>query len=335
MTVLSALYPTLTDITRQLGPNGQVVTDIVDILTPQNECLDDFVWLPTNNKMSHRTTTLSGYSAPTWRKLYGFTSPTKATFENITDTCGMLEDYSHVDKDAADMSGNPRAIRKNQDMIKVKSFNKTVVEATFYSNDALDTPEQILGLSPRFADDDSTSENFQNIIKDTNGTPDTSLWLCVWGPESGFHLYPEGTTAGLSMTDDGVYQDTNGSGGYRKMYQTHFKWHLGLCIRDWRYFVRIQFDKDQLLKSSATQVDLIDLMTQALELPPSLTAGRTAFYANRHTKSFLRRQIANKVAASTLTMETVMGRHVMTFDGIPVRRCDALLGNENTSAPIA
>ncbi len=335
MSVLSALYPTLSDVTRQIGPDGKVVSDIVDILTPVNECLDDFVFLPTNNKMSHRTTTLAGMSAPTWRKLYGFTSPTKATFENVVDSCGMLEDYSHIDKDLADMSGDPKQTRRNQDMIKVKSFNKTVNEATFYSNDALDTPEQILGLSPRFADDDSTSENYQNIIKDSNGTPDTSMWLCVWGPESGFHLYPEGTQAGLSMTDDGVYQDTNGTGGYRKLYQTHFTWKLGLCIRDWRYFVRCQFAIGSVLKSGATQVDLIDLMTQMLELPPNLTAGRTAFYANRTTKSFLRRQIANKVAASTLTMETVMGRHVMTFDGIPVRRCDALVSTENTTAVIS
>ena len=334
MSALSELYPTLLDVKSQFTPDGKVASDIVDILAPTNECLDDFVFLPTNNKMSHRTTTLTGMPEPTWRKLYGFTQPQKATFENITDTCGMLEAFSHVDPDLADMSGNPRQVRKNQDMVKVKGFNKTVVEATFYSNEAT-APEQITGLSPRFADDDSTSENYQNVIKDSNGTPDTSMWLCVWGPDSGFHLYPEGTNAGLSMTDDGIITDTNGSGGYRKLYQTHFKWKLGLCIRDWRYFVRIQFDKDQLLKSGATQVDLIDLLTQALELPPNLTAGRTAIYANRHTKSFLRRQIANKVAASTLTMETVAGKHVMMFDGIPVRRCDALLGTENTDAPIA
>lgn len=327
MTALSALYPTLTDVSRQFTPDGRVAADIVDILSPTNECLDDFVWLPTNNKMSHRTTTLTGMPEPTWRKLYGFTSPSKAVFENVTDTCGMLEDFSHVDQDLADMSGNPRQVRRNQDMVKVKGFNKQVVEATFYSNEAT-AAEEITGLMPRY-NDITGPENAENIIKDSNGTPDTSLWLCVWGPETGFHLYPEGTNAGLSMTDDGVITDTNGSGGYRKMYQTHFKWKLGLCIRDWRYFVRVQFDKDQLLKSGATQCDLIDLMTQALELPPNLTAGRTAFYANRHTKSFLRRQIANKVAASTLTMETVMGRHVMTFDGIPVRRCDALLGTED------
>lgn len=332
MSVLSELYPTLTDVKSMMGPDGKVQSDIIEILVQKNECLEDFVFLPTNNKMSHKTTTRTGMAEPVWRKLYGFTSPTKSTQEQITDTCGILENFSHIDVDLAEQSGNPKQVRRNEDMAKVAKFNETVVEATFYENESVTTPERITGLTPRF--DSLSAANGQNIVySDPTGSngADTSIWLCTWGPDSGHHLYPEGSQAGLSMTDDGIITDTNGTGGYRKMYQTHFKWKLGLCIRDWRYFVRIQFDKDDLTKDSTTsgKVDLINLMTQALELSEGLTAGRTAFYANRATKSYLRQQIANKVAASTLTMETVGGKHVMTFDGIPVRRCDALLGTES------
>jgi hypothetical protein len=69
-------------------------------------------------------------------------------------------------------------------------------------------------------------------------------------------------------------------------------------------------------------------MTQAVELVPSLSMGRPAFYANRTVRSFLRRQIANKFAASTLTIEQVAGKHVTMFDGIPLRRCDAITNTE-------
>jgi hypothetical protein len=71
-------------------------------------------------------------------------------------------------------------------------------------------------------------------------------------------------------------------------------------------------------------------MAQALELLPSLGMGRPAFYCNRHTRSMLRRQIAYKVASSTLSMEQVGGKHVLTFDGIPVRRSDQLLNGTET-----
>jgi hypothetical protein len=57
--------------------------------------------------------------------------------------------------------------------------------------------------------------------------------------------------------------------------------------------------------------------------------GRPAFYMNRTVRSFLRRQIMNKVASSTLTMDQVAGKHVVMFDGIPVRRCDQLTNTES------
>jgi hypothetical protein len=112
-------------------------------------------------------------------------------------------------------------------------------------------------------------------------------------------------------------------------YRTHYRWDVGLTVRDWRYVVRIaNIDLSDLVKTGATGADIIDLMTQALELVQSLTVGRPAFYCNRSIKSMLRRQIVNKVGNATLTMDTVAGKHVMTFDGVPVRRCDALLNNE-------
>ena len=74
--------------------------------------------------------------------------------------------------------------------------------------------------------------------------------------------------------------------------------------------------------------DLIDLMTQAIELIPNTGMGRAALYMPRKLRSFLRRQITNKVAASTLSMDEVAGKKVVTFDGIPCRRTDALLLTE-------
>jgi len=69
-------------------------------------------------------------------------------------------------------------------------------------------------------------------------------------------------------------------------------------------------------------------MAQAIELLHTQGRGKQVFYCNQKIKSFLRRQISNKVANSTLMMENVAGKHVMTFDGIPVRRVDAILNTE-------
>lgn len=102
-----------------------------------------------------------------------------------------------------------------------------------------------------------------------------------------------------------------------------------MSVRDWRYVVRIaNVDVKKLTKDGKVGADLIDLMTQAAELIPNPNSGKAVFYCNREIRSILRRQIANRVAGSTLTMEEVAGKKVVTFDNIPVRICDQLLSTE-------
>ena len=137
--------------------------------------------------------------------------------------------------------------------------------------------------------------------------------------------------AGMQVNDKGqvTIEDADGSGGRMEAYRTHFRWDVGLTLRDWRYVVRIaNIDKSALTFNAATGSNLIDLMTQAIELLPTTTKGRPTFYVPRTVRSFLRRQMVAKVASSTLMMDEVAGKKVLSFDSIPVRRCDALAGNE-------
>jgi hypothetical protein len=135
----------------------------------------------------------------------------------------------------------------------------------------------------------------------------------------------------MKMTDKGqvTIENVDGAGGRMEAYRTHYRWDCGLSVRDWRYIVRIcNIDKSDLTKNAASGPDLIDLLTQAIELLPSVGLGRPVFYCNRTIKSFLRRQIMNKIANSTLTMDTVAGKRVLAFDGIPVKRVDVLATDE-------
>ncbi len=69
-------------------------------------------------------------------------------------------------------------------------------------------------------------------------------------------------------------------------------------------------------------------MFQAQEMIPNLNMGRAAFYMSRNTRTFLRRQLSNKVSGSTLSVNMVGGVPVMDFQGTPIRRVDALAANE-------
>jgi hypothetical protein len=160
------------------------------------------------------------------------------------------------------------------------------------------------------------------------------MYLICWGSNTVHGIYPKGSVGGLQMSDKGqvTIENVDGSGGRMEAYRTHYRWDCGLSVRDWRYVVRIQYDQEDLKGDATSGPKLIDLMTQALDAPPNLTAGRPAFYMNRRARSFLRRQMLEKIAGSTLTMEQIGGKMVMMFAGIPVRRCDALLNTETAVA---
>jgi len=330
MATLATTHPTLLDVTKRLDPQGKIDT-IAEIMNQTNEILDDMVWLEGNLPTGHRTTVRTGLPTPTWRKLYGGVQPGKSRTVQVTDATGMLEAYAEVDKALADLNGNSAAFRLSEDRAHIEGMNQEFASTLFYGNEATE-PEAFTGFGARF--NDQSAENGDNIITSAatpDSTDNTSIWLVVWGPNTVHGIYPKGSKAGLNMEDKGqvTIENVDGNGGRMEAYRTHYRWDCGLSVRDWRYVVRVNLDQEDLVKNAASGPDLIDLMTQAVELIPSLSMGRPAFYMNRTLRSFLRRQIANKVAASTLTIEQVAGKHVTMFDGIPVRRCDSITNTES------
>ena len=327
MPALAANNPTLLDVAKRLDPDGKIAA-IVEILNATNPVLDDLTFVEGNLPTGHRTTIRTGLPTPTWRKLYGGVQPTKSTTVQVTDSCGMLEAYAEVDKALADLNGNTAAFRLSEDAAHIEAMGQEMASTLFYGNEGTE-PEAFTGLAPRY--NSKSAQNADNII-DAGGTgsDNTSIWLCVWGPQTGFGIYPKGSTAGLQMTDKGqvTVENVDGNGGRMEAYRTHYRWDAGLTIRDWRYFVRIaNIDVSDLDTVSNTK-NIINWMIQASERIPELGKGRAAFYMNRRLREKLRLGILEKIS-SNLSWETISGERVMTFDDIPVRRCDALVNTES------
>lgn len=327
-TITSTTLPTLAELVNR--EQDGAIAQVVEMLTQQNEMLDVIPWVECNDGSGHKTTVRSGLPTPTWRMLNYGVQPGKSTTVQVRDATGMLEAYAEVDKALADMNGNSAAWRLSEDAAHIEGMNQSFSQTLFYGSNA--NPERFVGLAPRFSD--TAAQSGDNIIKgdaSASGSDQTSIWLVVFGPNTVHGIYPKGSKAGITVTDKGqvTIENVDGNGGRMEAYRTHYKWDCGLTVRDWRYVVRIcNIDTGNLTKNAASGADLIDLMTQAIELIPNINMGKPAFLVNRKIRSFLRRQIVNKVAPATLTMDTVAGRKVVTFDGIPVYRVDALLNTE-------
>lgn len=327
MATLATTHPTLADVAKRLDPNGKV-DSIVEILNETNEILEDMVWMEANGTTSHTSTIRVGLPTPTWRKLYGGVQPTKSETAQVVDTTGMLEAYAEVDKKLADLNGNTGAFRLSESRAHLEGMSQEMADTLIYGNEGTE-PEAFMGLAPRF--NDLSAANADNII-DAGGTgsDNQSIWLVVWGPDRCHGIYPKGSMAGIQSEDLGrvTIEDVDGSGGRMEAYRSHFSWDAGIVVKDWRYVVRIaNIDTSNLTSdASGSSADLVDLMTQALELPPNLN-GRAVFYVSRGVRSYLRRQIRNSTNMN-LTIAEVAGKHVVMFDEVPVRRVDALVATE-------
>jgi hypothetical protein len=331
MSTIGQTAVTLQDFAKRVDCDGKV-DKIVEIISLQNEILDDMLWMEGNLPTGHKTTVRTGLPGATWRQLNYGVQPTKSSTAQVTDTCGMLEAYAEVDKALADLNGNSSEFRLSEDKAFLEGMNQEMAKTLFYGNTAVN-PERFMGLAPRFLASgvDPLASGFNVIKGGGSGSTNTSIWLVVWGDNTVHGIVPKGSKAGFQHEDKGQQTILDAAGGRFEGYRTHYKWDCGLTVRDWRYVVRIaNVDVAALTKNAATGDDIVDLMTQALEKIPNLAAGRAAFYCNRTIRSFLRRQVVSKVASSTLSMDSVAGKKVVTLGEVPVRRVDQLLNTEAT-----
>ena len=330
MAVLGTTNPTLADLAKVTDPDGSIA-DVVEILNQTNEILMDMTWLEGNLTTGHRTSIRSGLPTPTWRKLYGGVQPTKSRSVQVTDNCGMMEDYAEVDKALVDMAGDPQAFRLQEDRPHIEGMNQELASTLFYGDETLN-PEEFTGLAPRY--NDLSAENGDNIINGSGSQSDNaSIWLIVWGPNTVHGIIPKGSKAGIQQRDLGevTIEDVDGNNGRMQAYRTHYRWDCGLSLRDWRYVVRIaNIDRSDLTADAGSGADLNDLMHQAWTEIPNPSLGRAAWYMDKQVLSFLRRQTANAVSNSTLTTDMVGGTMQTSWGGIPIRRVDALRTNEAT-----
>lgn len=323
---MSEANPTLADLTSRMTQDGKIDASIVEMLNETNEMLDDITFQEATGVTENITTVRTGLPTVAWRKLnYGV--PTgKSKTKQVSDSIGMLEAYAEVDKKLVDINSNKEAFRLSENRAFIESMNQEFQRALIFGDISKD-PAKILGLAPRFSTGDITkAENAINVI-DAGGTGSnlTSIWLICWSPLTAFCTYPKGLPGGLKDTDLGEVTLEDPNGNHYQGYRSHYEWNVGFVVRDWRYIVRIaNIDVKSLKNDPATgECKLADLMIDAIETLPNQQMGRPVFYCNRTVRSFLRKQVRNAKNVN-LSIDEVAGRKVTSFDGIPVRRVDAL-----------
>lgn len=333
MSVIGNTNPTMQDVARRLDPGGRI-DKIVEIFHQKNGILDDMTVMEGNETTGHRSTQRTGLPEVFWRKLNQGVPQSKSRTQQITDSIGMLEAYANVDKDLAMLNGNTAEWRFSEDMAFLEAMNQEMAETMIYGDTSFD-PEEFMGLAPRYNTPSIDPDNigYQMITGGGSGADNTSIWLVVWSPNTVFSAFPKGSKAGLVAEDLGQDTLTDADGNQFEGFKSHYQWKNGLVVKDWRYVVRYaNIDVSALTKdASGSSTDLVDGMTQMVELVEDTTSGRAAFYVSRKISSVLRRQI-NNANNVRFGIENIAGKKVTTFDGIPVRKVEKILETEATIA---
>jgi len=324
--------------------DGYKVARIIELLSQTNEILEDMLVVEGNLPTGHKTTIRTGLPQATWRLLNLGVPSAKSTTAQITDTCGNLETYSVIDKDIADLNGNTAEFRLSEVKAFLEGMSQQVAATLIYGNQFIN-PERFTGLAARYSTKTTQNSNTAYNVLDGGGaaSTNTSIWTTVWGDDTLHATFPKGKITGLQHRDMGEWPVLDTSSNTYQAYRDHFKWEIGLVLRDWRYVVRIaNIDVTQLTGVSAA--NLINLLVRGLyRLPtapvsaatvqtsdtPEVRAnmGRTVIYANRVVRTYLDLQAMNKTNV-LLRIEEFDGKPITTFRGIPVRTCDAILSNE-------
>lgn len=319
MVVYGTDWPTLVDVASR-SHEGNIQT-IAEILEQTNEILPDIPIITGNTETGHKGTIRSGLPTVAWRILNRGVPASKSRTMQVIDTCGQLAAIAQVDEDIANTNGNSAEFRLSEDRAFIQALNIEFAETLFYGNTGTD-PEEFLGLTPRFSD--VTADNGGMIGGGGGATDLTSVWLVCWGPNTIHGIVPKGSTAGIQHKDWGLQLVEDEDGYKLPAYVSTYKLNIGMHMRDWRYIARLcNIDHTALTTDATAGANLVEQMTNMLEIVQDLSLGRPVFYVGRKVRRFLRHQIKNTNNVN-LTMEQVAGKKVIAFDGVPVRVCEAL-----------
>lgn len=331
MTTLATGQLTLADWAKRTGPDGKI-SPIAELLSQQNDVLEDVVFIQANQPTSHVVSIRTGLPSVYWRAYNQGVPSSKSTTAQVTEPCAMLEARSHIDSKLLKLNNNSAAFRLSEESAFIESMNQEMTGKIFNGNVGTDL-KTFSGLATRYSS--TTAGNGSNVIlAGGSGSDNASVYLVVWGEQTVFCPFPQGSTAGLQSQDLGEESVQDASGNWYQAARSLFQWDAGLVVKDWRYVVRIaNIDVSDWVGVTGTQAttastNLIKLLMRAIARIPNFSMGRAAFYTNRSIKEGLMIQALEK-SNNALAIQAALSQfgtqmNNLTFMGIPVRCVDQL-----------
>lgn len=297
--------------------NNQDGFHIVELMAQTNEILKDMPMLEANDGTVHNTLVRTSLRSGTHRLYNEGIAPGATTTDTMRDRITMLEDYSIVDKDLAEHSGNVKALRESEAVAFLSGMGQTQAEDLIYGDNGAH-PEQINGLAVRL----NKLSNKNVLNAGGSGNSCTSIYVCALGRGFAHLIYPKGRSdCGIKTEDMGVQNWPMDKGRVMPAYVQFFSTHYGLSVAHPDAVKRICN-----IATNTAGDKIVELILEAMiRLPQG--APTVAIYANQDALVKIDKAAWSKGNA-VFTHEDPWGEMITHVRKGRCRRVDAILSTE-------
>ena len=325
---------------------GEQMT-IAEMLSQSIVIQDDCPYVEANEVAGHEFAFRTSMPTGVWRQINQGVPYGKSTTDKARVDLATLEDFSQVDRLAAEISGDVDGFRESEDVAFLEGMGQTIEQTTWYGNNVAN-PAEFNGFSTFYNTVSTATAQDAAALIDGGGTGSSnlSIWLLGWAPGKTYMLYPRGSKAGLHMEDlSDTMSGYDSLGNPFRAYTSWFRHLIGLCVQDWRYNARIpNIDVTNAGLAGPNAIDLFATIRQMLLLPPNMTKAtsgitkidsprdpgtgvRFVMYTNRTGRHWMDVQ-AMRDRNVLLSLTDYAGQPTEGINGIPIKISDQLTINE-------
>jgi hypothetical protein len=343
---LDATY-TLPEILKQKAPNGSYMPAI-DVLSGRWPMLEEGQWVQANDDTSHEFIRTVNEPSGTLVRYNEGTDAEAVSTQTIREQIARMESVLKIDVRILEKSPDPVAYIRDQEAAfmrgMIKHWHKIIFSAvnvathasqTFFGDMVADV-KSINGLAKRYNTTTTAASAVDNVRVFSGGDDDAtsaSIWLIKHGPTGLQFLYPRTVSRTLNIRNmkEQLVLDS-ASKAYVAIWE-RFEWEFGLMVGDERNVQRLRgIDSTvaDVWSGNASNVSENALIDMIERLPGGDPSG-CVFYGGASIMAGMRKMLNSKTNVY-FDEQTVWGRKMITFQGIPVVRCDALKSNEEMTS---
>ncbi len=332
---------TLPEALRHKAPDGSYMWAYDALAQNKYPLIEEMAWTQANDDTAHEF--LRNVSKPTGA-LVGLEegapyeiSQDRAVREQIC----RIESNMRMDIRALEKSPSPSQFYREKEARHLEGMVKTVHETIFAKNSRGNmgvNPRDINGLGTRF--NLATMANVKRLDGLTTTVNNTSsLWLIKHGPDSGFFgIYPKTASRSIQVNELGEQLVASSfDGNPFRAVVTNFAWEFGIGIMDDACVQRLCAIASSLAgsffetSSAGTTTNLGEYaLIDMIERLPGGNIDNTAIYVGPQLMGQFRKRLNDK-GNLFFSMDTVWGRPMLHFMGIPIIRVDVLTATETVT----